>query len=58
MTKHPKSSQIEGSTNEDLLMAICILPYHRTPNDIKLCIAFLIVPTNDLGLMFGHGNVR
>jgi hypothetical protein len=38
-------------------MAICILPYHRTPNDIKLCLAFLIVPTNDLG-MFGDGNVR
>jgi hypothetical protein len=32
--------------------------YCRTPGDIKLCLAFLIVPTNDLRLMFGHGNVR
>jgi hypothetical protein len=33
-------------------MAISILPYHRTPSDIKFCLAFLIVPANDLGLMF------
>jgi len=39
-------------------MAICILPYHQMPSDIKLCLAFLIVPINDLGLMFGHGNVK
>jgi hypothetical protein len=64
MTKHSKSSQLGlggkggGSTNEDHLMAICILPYHRMPSDMKLCLAFLIVPTNNLGLMFGHGNAR
>jgi hypothetical protein len=31
-------------------MPICILPYHQRPSDIKLCLAFFIVPTNDLGL--------
>jgi hypothetical protein len=39
-------------------MAICILAYHLMIGDIKLCLAFLIVPTNDLKLMFGHGNVK
>jgi hypothetical protein len=52
-----EKKKIGASTNEDHLMAICILLYHRTPSDIKLCLAFLLIPTNDLGLMFGDGNV-
>jgi hypothetical protein len=39
-------------------MVICILPYFLTFSDVKLCLAFFIVSTNDLRLMFGHGNVR
>jgi hypothetical protein len=53
-----KVHNLGGSTNEDHPMAIFILPYHRTPGDIKLCLAFLMVLTIDLGFMFGHGNVK
>jgi hypothetical protein len=36
-------------------MAICILPYHQRPSDIKLCLVFFMVPTNDLGLSLVMG---
>jgi hypothetical protein len=34
-----------------------MLPYHQMLGDKKLCLAFFIVPTNDILFMFGHGNV-
>ncbi len=39
-------------------MAGHMLPYHSMLGDKKLCLAFLIIPTSDIGFMFGHGSIR
>jgi hypothetical protein len=39
-------------------MAGHMLSYHRMLDDKKLCLAFFIVPTNDIGFVFGHGSIR
>jgi hypothetical protein len=45
----PKKYTTQGGvSNEDHPMAICMLPDHQMPSDIKLCLAFL---------MFRHENV-
>ncbi len=39
-------------------MAGHMLSYHRMLDDKKLRLAFFIIPTSDIGFMFGHGNIR
>jgi hypothetical protein len=38
-------------------MVVHMLPYHQTLGDKKLCLAFFIVPINDIEFMFGHGSI-
>jgi hypothetical protein len=59
MTEHPKYSLLGGGvSNKDCPIGVHMLPYHRTLGDKKLCLAFFIVPTSDIQVMFGHGSVR
>jgi hypothetical protein len=44
--------------NKDGPMAGHMLSYHRMLDDKKLRLAFFIIPTSDIGFMFGHGNIR
>jgi hypothetical protein len=39
-------------------MAGHMLSYHRMLGDEKLRLAFFIIPTSDIGFMFGHGSIR
>jgi len=47
-----------GLANKDYPIGVHMLPYHQTLGDKRLCLAFFIVPTNDIQFMFGHGSVR
>jgi len=47
-----------GLVNKDSPMAGHMLSYHRLLGNEKLRFAFFIVPTSDIGFMFGHGSIR
>jgi hypothetical protein len=57
MTK-PIVITIRGLRNKDGPMVVHMLPYHRTFGDKKICLAFFIIPTNDIEFMFGHGSMK
>jgi hypothetical protein len=57
MTK-PIVITIGRLTNKDGPMVVHMLPYHQTFGDKKLCLAFFIIPTDDIEFMFGHGSIK
>jgi len=57
MTK-PIVITIGGLTNKDGPLVVHMLPYHQTLGDKKLCLAFFIIPTNDIEFMFGRGSIK